>query len=221
MKMLCRIETKKGQLFSRIQNRALRFGLALSGLALFASVPSQSSESQSTQDASVLMEGPSIRSIGAKLAFHGGVAQVGEGASASGGGPGGVILGGRLGLVLNHFFSVGVGGEGVLSDARNLVLMGLHFELDPWSRVLVHPSIGVFFGGALVTPIDPATRTDRPSDGRFFTQPELRLTVNISRNLRLSAQGGYRVTAGSDRVGVSNSSLRGFQAALQVAGGLF
>ena len=118
----------------------------------------------------------------------------------------GLLAGGRLGLMMDHKFLIGVGGYGMATpEYIPMGYGGVVLEYLPWSDRVTHVSFASLVGaGGLY------------ANSFFVAEPEVRLNVNVNRWLRLTAGGGYRFIGGA---GCANSALRGPQATLGIGFG--
>ncbi len=165
-----------------------------------------------------------VTSVGFQAAIQGGYSPYRSAYGTDAG-----AMGARLGVLINHVFSAGVGLDGLVSARSAAGFLGAWTEVDPFAHWIVHPSVALLVGGAYLV-LDRfeegGFRTGnfrenlRREDYRFFVQPELRLNVNLNRYLRLAILGTYRSVAGSENVPVSNVELSTFQGALQLTFGI-
>ena len=107
------------------------------------------------------------------------------------------FVGLRGGILLNDKFLIGAGGYGLTNVSRLPAVGygGLVLDYAPYSRDLVHLTVGGLIGGGGI-----------PGISFFVAEPEARLRVNITRWFRISFGGGYRFIGGA---GCANSALRG------------
>lgn len=122
----------------------------------------------------------------------------------------------RGGWIINHQFSIGLGGYGLgseicLDDDRDCFLRelefgygGFEFEyIGMWNRV-VHYNAHLLIGGGGVTFFNFAT------DGVFVAEPVVNLELNVAKWFRINAGAGYRIVAGVDIGALDNGDLSGF-----------
>jgi len=131
-----------------------------------------------------------------------------------------VLVGGRGGLIINHFFVFGGGGYGLTNEIqvhtnnppRNLLLDfgygGVYLEFVLQSRKLVHLSLNALIGAG-----GADYRTyyyDYLDDDAFFVaEPGAELELNITRHFRMAMGGSYRFVEGINMDGLADNVLSG------------
>lgn len=140
------------------------------------------------------------------------------------------------GLLIDHAMSIGAGGCGLATavdadavTSRPLVegrfnfgygggIVRYHFL----SRELVNVSIGTMVGGGAIVFEEINREDDDPYvDTVFVFEPEAGVHLNVTRWMRVSAVGSYRLVGGADTEDVSNGDLSGIAAGGSVQFGWF
>jgi hypothetical protein len=145
----------------------------------------------------------------------------------------GLLVGGRIGAVINHTWCIGLGGYGVGVDPTPEDLEGLEdltmaygglfleYVLKPHS--VVHICVPILVGGGQIQfegdYVDPESGDD--SEAIFVVEPEVNLEFNITRNLRLNLGAGYRHVSRTDLVDFSDEDLSGVNGAITFKIGSF
>ena len=145
----------------------------------------------------------------------------------------GMLAGGRVAMVVNHLFSVGLGGYGTVLqpapegftdlDDIEIAYGGLFLEFTLKPRSMFHISVPVLVGGGQTTFVggyrDPETGDD--SDTFFVVEPEFNLEFNITRNWRLDLGVGYRHVNGTGFAELTDEDQSGANWALTMKFGAF
>jgi hypothetical protein len=148
-----------------------------------------------------------------------------------------VFIGGRGGWIINHAFTIGGGGFGLVNEiesdyyietygdhniVQHMGYGGLILEYVHLSRKLVHPSLAVLVGGGGFGYHyrDWLYEGDR-TDAFFVLEPELNLMLNVSEHFRVGLGASYRWVTGVDLAGVENSDLSKFSGNLTLKFGRF
>lgn len=136
----------------------------------------------------------------------------------------GVFVGGRGGWIINHAFIVGAGGYGLVNNVNALVpgssgekligfgYGGLELEYIPASYRLVNASVMLLIGGGGLMWRTDSTEVDfnhRNGDAVFVLEPQVSVTLNVIRWMRISASMSYRYVTGVDFAASSDSKLSG------------
>lgn len=145
----------------------------------------------------------------------------------------GVLVGGRVALVVNHAFSAGVGGYGTVAgpspedltglDDLEMAYGGLFLEYTFKPHAVFHVSVPVLVGGGQTQfagdYVDPNSGKD--SDAFFVVEPELNLEFNITRHWRLDLGVGYRHVNGTDFAEITDEDQSGINWAFTMKIGAF
>jgi hypothetical protein len=145
----------------------------------------------------------------------------------------GLLGGGRIGVIFNHLWSIGVGGYGTVVEPTPEGLEGLKdlevayggfvMELTIKPHAVFHVSLPVLVGGGQVQfrgdYVDPETGDD--SEPFFVLEPEFNLEFNIARNWRLDAGVGYRHVNGLGLTDITDDDLSGLNWAVTIKIGAF
>jgi len=142
-----------------------------------------------------------------------------------------VLSGAEIGMLLNHRFSLGLTGAGLVSDddspspTSDLRRFGyggisLGYVVAPASTL--HYLADILVAGGSVRP-EPDLAADAEGDGDrlFVVRPSIAAEVNISRHVRATAGISYRAVSGVDTAGLSNADLSGFAIRLVIKAGRF
>ncbi|MCE5249826.1 hypothetical protein LLG96_06350 [bacterium] len=159
-----------------------------------------------------------------------------------------LLVGGRGGWIINHSFSIGAAGYGLvtipkapkvariaeddvtgeLRDMRiGMGYGGLQLEYVFMPQKLVHASISTLVGGGGIGYFDIDDDDDdhdsglEESDGFFVFEPAVEGTVNVTKYFRISAGVSYRVIGGLDVKGLETSDLQGLAGSLTFRFGVF
>lgn len=148
----------------------------------------------------------------------------------------GVLVGIRGGWIINHTFVVGAGGYGLANEVESdFILDDVRYELEFGyggleltyinnSNRLIHFTLGALIGGGAADYRDPADDSENlfdDGDAVFVLEPEVNLVLNIHRNIRMGAGGGYRFVTGVDAPGLENGELAGPSGHIQLKFGSF
>jgi len=144
------------------------------------------------------------------------------------------LMGARGGWLIDHHFTIGLAGNGIISDKEYYELDledptkgfnlaggygGLFFEAIIAPNSPVHVTIPVIIGAGGISYIENSSWNDYnnnyepyilDSDAFFVFEPGLEIELNLVRFMRLSVGGSYRYTSKVDMVGTSETMLRGF-----------
>ena len=145
----------------------------------------------------------------------------------------GVLLGGRVAIVVNHVFSAGVGGYGTVAkpapedlqglEDLEIAYGGLFLEYTFKPHAVFHISVPVLVGAGQTRfagdYVDPESEED--SDTFFVVEPELNLEFNITRNWRLDLGVGYRHVNGTDFAEITDEDQSGVNWAFTMKIGAF
>jgi len=150
-----------------------------------------------------------------------------------------MLVCGDAGLLINHEFSVGGGGcglvtrldmsrrTGVADDRLMFGYGGLRLRYHFMALNVVNVAVGALVGGGGMVIGKWDSRRDEPSgDNRgqasfFVFEPQVSMFVNVTRWMRTGVSGGYRVVSGVDTKYISNSELGGATAGLDLQFGWF
>ena len=132
-----------------------------------------------------------------------------------------VWVGAEGALLLNHAFSVGIGGGGIAneinptSDTRlEFTYGGLVLRYHFFSSEVVNFAVGSLIGAGGIAVYDRNKESEdidweKVGESVFVFEPDLGLYLNITRWLRVGATGGYRFVSGVDKNDLSNTDVRG------------
>lgn len=138
----------------------------------------------------------------------------------------GVLLGVEGALLLEHRFALGLAGYKWMTEThstpdeagapRNLEVSyaGAVIRYSPVIGYLAYGSVGVLVGAGTGTLVNPDQPTDSSParanmDTFFVLEPQLSAHSNVTRWMRVTLQGGYRVTAGASRFGYKSRDYNG------------
>lgn len=152
-----------------------------------------------------------------------------------------LLIGGRGGWILNHGFSIGLGGYGLTTNTfldevivdKKVQLEagygGLYLEAIVGSKWPIHLSFPVLLGvgGAAYTsksddsndPWDYSVVED--TDGFVVVEPGVNLELNITKFFRLGLGVNYRYIYGLDLIGTASDGLDGLSGGLTFKFGKF
>ncbi len=145
----------------------------------------------------------------------------------------GVLVGGRVALIVNHAWSAGVGGYGTVAepspgdlaglDDLEIAYGGLFLEYTFKPHGIVHISVPVLVGGGrtqfMGDYVDPESGKD---SGTFFVvEPEFNLEFNITRNWRIDLGVGYRHVNGTGFSEITDEDQSGINWAFTAKIGAF
>lgn len=132
-----------------------------------------------------------------------------------------VWVGGEGALLLNHAFSVGVGGGGIANEinpTRETRLEfgygGLVLRYHFFSSEVVNFAVGSLVGAGGIGVHDRDAKSDdidweEVGETVFVIEPELGLYLNVTRWMRVGVTSGYRFVAGVDKNDLSETDVRG------------
>ncbi len=151
----------------------------------------------------------------------------------------GVLVGGRGGWIINHAFTIGGGGYGLVNDIPMLTddlgkIQYLNFNYGGFemgfilaSNRLLHLSVNGLVGGGSLgyreSSYNDEHKWDENSDHDeiFVIEPAVNLIVNITPWFRIGAGVSYRTVTGVDLVDIDNEFLSGPSAVLALKFGSF
>ena len=157
----------------------------------------------------------------------------------------GLLLGGKLGWVIDHWFTVGFGGYGLTNpinlnsdpatNSTQTLQMGyggLYFEPRVLSEQAIHLAFPIIVGsgGANLASnndyfFNEVTNEWEPytdqSDAFFVVEPGVELEINIARNLRVGLGGSYRFVEGLNVNSLESDALDGINAGVTMKIGVF
>lgn len=132
-------------------------------------------------------------------------------------GNGVIFSGGRGGWIINHTYSVGGAGYGLVNEVKvkdegkdrtiSLGYGGLLIQYIGNSDKLIHYNVGVLVGAGGINYVEVDN-----ADSFAVVQPELEMVLNVSEFFRLSAGAGYRFAFGSGEKIYDNKALSGLNA---------
>jgi hypothetical protein len=154
------------------------------------------------------------------------------------------IMGARGGWLINHRFTIGIAGNGFISDHEYLMYApkveevnlaggygGLFLEATIFPFSPVHITIPVIIGAGGVAYTTTYWRDDNwddyhnnytlDSDAFFVLEPGIELELNLIRFLRFAVGGSYRYTSDISMIESSSNMLRGFNGHFSLKFGWF
>lgn len=143
-----------------------------------------------------------------------------------------LLLGGRGGWTLNHAFSIGGGGYGminriILEDIEEDPVVqfgygGLVLEYILNSRKLIHFSASTLIGAGGVGYLwEQWHGYDVESVGFFVAEPELTAFINVTEFFRIGLGGSYRYVKGANLRGLDDRDLSSYAVNLTFKIGVF
>jgi hypothetical protein len=135
------------------------------------------------------------------------------------GGQGVILFGGIGSLVIGEHWGLGVGSYSMSSEYSNFVLGvqndisfsygGLLVDSTWGERELIYYNFGTLFGlgGGTATPRAPGAPRGRTSFG--VVEPEIKININLTTDIRIALGASYRFTAGADNGAVLGMSMDG------------
>lgn len=147
-----------------------------------------------------------------------------------------LFIGGRGGWIINHTFTVGGGGYGLVNEIESeywahegyddvVIHMGyggLILEYVHMPRKLIHLSVAALVGGGGFGFHERVWRYDwDESDAFFVTEPEVNLMLNVTEHFRIGLGASYRYVTGVNLEGIEDSDLSGFCGNLTLKFGRF
>jgi hypothetical protein len=151
----------------------------------------------------------------------------------------GMTLSSRGCWIMDHFFSIGIGGTAFLNDLNEIPLGigsstdnglslsggygGVIFEPIVFPLKPVHLSFPIFVGVGAAGAFTDYTYFSTYSVNDFFwvVEPQAELELNLTRWFRLAFYAGYRYTSELTIEGISKDALRGYSAGITAKMGLF
>ena len=151
------------------------------------------------------------------------------------------LMGARGGWLINHRFTIGLAGSGLVSDQdytdvipdETLTLAGgyggLFLEAVLWPFSPVHVTIPVTIGAGGIAYTSSYWRNTNyyddmytyDSDAYFLLEPGLEVELNLIKFMRLAVGGSYRYTSEINMVNSSPTMLRGFNGHFSLKFGWF
>lgn len=198
--------------------------LVLASLALTLSPRGSHAQSDNRSSARAIFDGPAT--IGYFFALDANVGRVN--------GSAGVLSGAEIVVLLNHRFSIGLSGAGLVNDedaedvtpnARARLRFGyggitLGYVTAPASTL--HLVVDALVAGGNVRPEnDNSTGEREDGDEIFVFQPSIVAEANLARHLRAAAGLSYRAVSGVALTGISNAAMSGLSLRLVIRAGSF
>ena len=145
------------------------------------------------------------------------------------------FLGGRIGVILNHNFMIGIGGytllNGISSDEVmdgvrydiNMSYGGIEIEYVYKQDEGIHYTAMLLLGGGSVSYKDdpPAGEYNYSDDQFFVAEPGINIEFALSKFLRLDAGGSYRLVSKVFFGDLSSRELSGFAGNITLKFGSF
>lgn len=159
-----------------------------------------------------------------------------------------LLVGGRGGVIINHTFTLGIGGYGLVTSHKidnykisdpyltdsipylRVGYGGLHLGLAIEPNRLVHITGGVLIGagGAAYTREYTYNHWENDhnwktynSSAFFVLEPHIGVELNLTNFMRLEASGTYRYVSGLDLPVTSNSDIAGPSGTISIKFGKF
>jgi hypothetical protein len=157
----------------------------------------------------------------------------------------GLALGGRVGWIINHTFSIGLGGYGLVSshELRNFDPThptdtfyirtgwgGLNFQYTFLPKSLVHFTANALIGAGGAYPTRSLNHMINHSDSLnfdyngsafFVLEPGIGVEMNVTKYFRVELMANYRYITGLELKPLENKDLGGFSANLALKFGKF
>ena len=155
----------------------------------------------------------------------------------------GVLVGGRGGWIINHCFSIGGGGYGLVNsipgpDGIPLMIEpvltvgygGFEMEYLLHSGKLIHSSVQLLIGGGGVGyherrdedwNFDNDVNGNPTWDSFFIIEPGIGLELNVTSFFRIDAGASYRFVSGVEKNGLTNGEIGGPSAVITFKFGKF
>lgn len=134
----------------------------------------------------------------------------------------GLLMGGRGGWIINHAFSIGGAGYGLVTNVNaktpsiygerylNFGYGGLDLEYTPASNDLIHASFIMLIGAGGIGYRDADFNVRHKSTDTFFVlEPEANMTLNVTHYFRISAGFSYRYISGVETAASASKDLSG------------
>jgi hypothetical protein len=142
------------------------------------------------------------------------------------------LVGGRGGWILNHKFSIGGGGYGMVNrivahDIQGSPVVqfgygGIIFEYVLNPRKLIHFSAATLLGAGGVGYFwEQWHGYDVESVGFFVAEPEINIMLNVTEYFRIGLGGSYRYIKGANIQGLSDGDLSSYAVNLTFKMGVF
>jgi hypothetical protein len=150
----------------------------------------------------------------------------------------GILVGGGGGWIINHTFTIGGFGYGLVNNIRGIALPpdsslylnfgygGVYLAYIHASDHLLHFTLSTLIGGGSLSFREHASnsgevaRNDSP-DSFFLIEPGLDAEVNIAPTVRVAIGGNYRFVSGVELGELDNTKISGPSAHLIVKFGSF
>lgn len=143
-----------------------------------------------------------------------------------------LLLGARGGWIMDHWFSIGMGGYGLVTPISkdyfdnnnelrteyfNMGYGGLYLELSPMAKFPVHFSFPILLGAGGCGYYEKIYNTTYEwedyslldSDAFFIVEPGVQLEINVLKNLRLGFGANYRYVEDLDIENTAPDALNG------------
>ncbi|QZT38466.1 hypothetical protein K5X82_06105 [Halosquirtibacter xylanolyticus] len=144
-----------------------------------------------------------------------------------------LLVGGKLGLMINHSFYFGITGYAKIGDMRyekqettvgvGMGYGGLFIGKSFLFNEIIHPRIGLSggYGGSSEYLMKDNVRGANHVAGFMYIEPELALEINISNHVRLVTGATYRIVNMSNFELLSTGDLDGLSINLAIVFGKF
>ncbi|MCL3781030.1 hypothetical protein EMN47_11605 [Prolixibacteraceae bacterium JC049] len=132
-----------------------------------------------------------------------------------------VLVGGKIGLIMNHSFYIGLSGHAKTSKLRyvnddstigvGMGYGGLFIGKAFLGDKIIHPRLAIScgYGGASEYPLKNNVRGANRSVGYLYVEPEAGLELNLSENIRFAFGATYRWLDASNFAHLSKDELNG------------
>ncbi|HNX22615.1 MAG TPA: caspase family protein [Spirochaetota bacterium] len=150
------------------------------------------------------------------------------------------LVGGKVAWIINHSFSLGAGGYGLvyptdrqeftgapyngIDSEINFGFGGILVEYFFWPDSIFTLAPGIMVGGGALQYYPGDDNDDEhtnPTDSFFVVTPELNIYINVTEYVRIGAGVSYRMVKGIDQKDFSDSDISGFSFSLAAAVGFF
>jgi hypothetical protein len=142
-----------------------------------------------------------------------------------------LLMGGRIGLVLNRIFVIGGAGYGLVNEIEagpadrvlDFGYGGLFLEYINRPHKLMHLSVHslIGLGGLRYRPYDYEWDDRWHADALFVLEPGMDVELNITKHIRIGLGGSYRLVSGVDLEGLEGNDLSGPTASMTFKLGRF
>lgn len=215
----------------------LLIAILFSGITAWSQTPENANTTNSTEDKKKEYEIKTL--FGGGKTSHGGFGAIMVNYTEIGDKEA-LLVGGRGGWIMNHGFSIGLGGYGltnnvyyddVISNERVQLEMGyggLYMEATVASKWPIHLSFPILIGAGGATYVNAPDSSDRwssdpvaDSEAFFVVEPGVNLELNITKFFRMDFGLNYRWTQGMNLLRTKDAELEGFSGGVTLKFGKF